>query len=115
MSWIVKGTANFALGDKPSGMASLRDCYLSSPNHHLCYFNDIDGRLEFAANSSVMMVDLALESYSPLYDAIAQSPYFPAQIKKFLLNGETGYLRQELTTIPEMTIALHRDLVVLKM
>ena len=100
MSWIVKGTANFALGDC--------DCYLSSPNHHLCYFHDVGGKLEFAANSSVVMVDLALESYSPLYDAIAQSPYFPTQIKKFLFNSQTGYLRQHLTTTPKMTIALHQ-------
>ena len=61
-------------------------------NHHLCYFRDVGGKLEFAANSSVVVVDLALESYSPLYEAIAQSPYFPPQIKKSLLNSKIGFI-----------------------
>ncbi|MEL6496849.1 MAG: AraC family transcriptional regulator [Cyanobacteria bacterium J06623_7] len=100
MSWMVRGTANMALGN--------RDCYLSSPSHHICYFNDVEGKLEFSANSSVIMVDLALESYSPLYDAIAQSSYFPPQIKKSLLNSQTGYHRQQLTTTPEMMMTLHQ-------
>ncbi|MGD1918866.1 MAG: helix-turn-helix transcriptional regulator [Pleurocapsa sp.] len=100
MSWIVRGNANFALGN--------RDFHFAPGNHLLCYFKDIDGRLELAANEPVVMVDLALESYSPLYSAIAQYEYFPTPIKNLLLGKQTGYIRQELPCTLEMKLVLHQ-------